>query len=54
MLEDDELDELFVPMPARVGKSQELTLATSWKCARNTEASNLDVYKRQMDVSKEP
>lgn len=33
-------------MPARVGKSQELTLATSWKCARNTEASNLYVtYK---------
>lgn len=46
MLEDDELDEFFVHMPARVGKSQELTLATSWKCARNTEASNLYVtYK---------
>lgn len=46
MLENDELDELFVHMPARVGKSQELTLATSWKCARNTEASNLYVtYK---------
>lgn len=46
LLEDDELDELFVHMPARVGKSQELTLATSWKCARNTEASNLYVtYK---------
>lgn len=45
-LEDNELDELFVHMPARVGKSQELTLATSWKCARNTEASNLYVtYK---------
>lgn len=46
MLEDDKLDELFIHMPARVGKSQELTLATSWKCARNTEASNLYVtYK---------
>ena len=46
LLEDDELDELFVHMPARTGKSQELTLATSWKCARNTEASNLYVtYK---------
>lgn len=45
-LEDDELDELFVHLPARTGKSQELTLATSWKCARNTEASNLYVtYK---------
>lgn len=45
-LEDDELDELFIHLPARVGKSQELTLATSWKCARNTEASNLYVtYK---------
>lgn len=46
MLEDDLLDELFVHMPARVGKSQELTLATSWKCARDMEASNLYVtYK---------
>lgn len=46
MLEDDLLDELFVHMPARVGKSQELTLATSWKCARDTEVSNLYVtYK---------
>lgn len=46
MLENDELDELFIHLPARVGKSQELTLATSWKCARNTEASNLYVtYK---------
>lgn len=45
-LEDDELDELFIHMPARVGKSQLLTLAMSWKCARNTEASNLYVtYK---------
>ena len=49
MLEDDLLDELFVHMPSRVGKSQELTLATSWKCARDMEASNLYVtYKEAL------
>ena len=45
-LENDELDELFIHMPARVGKSQLSTLFMSWHCARNTEASNLYVtYK---------
>ena len=45
-LEDDKLDELFVHMPARVGKSQLITLYASWHCARDTEASNLYVtYK---------
>lgn len=41
MLEDDELDELFIHMPARVGKTQIITLATAWHCAKNTERSNL-------------
>lgn len=41
MLEDDQLDELFVHMPARVGKTQIITLGTSWHCCRNTELSNL-------------
>lgn len=40
-LEEDKLDELFVHMPARVGKSQMMTMATSWHCARDTEQSNL-------------
>lgn len=40
-LEDDKLDELFVHMPARIGKTQIMTMATSWHCARNTEQSNL-------------
>ena len=45
-LENDELDELFVHMPARVGKSQLSTMFMTWHCARNTEASNLYVtYK---------
>lgn len=45
-LEDDELDELFVHMPARVGKSQIITMATAWHCARHEEYSNLYVtYK---------
>ena len=45
-LENDELDELFVHMPARVGKSQLITMYTTWHCARDTEKSNLYVtYK---------
>lgn len=40
-LEDDELDELFVHMPARVGKSQMMTIYMAWHCARNTEYANL-------------
>lgn len=40
-LEDDELDEAFIHMPARVGKTQMITLGTSWHCCRNTELSNL-------------
>jgi len=45
-LEDDRLDELFIHMPARVGKSQLSTMFMAWHCARNTEASNLYVtYK---------
>lgn len=45
-LEDDKLDELFIHMPARVGKTQELTLGFAWHCARDTEKSNLYVtYK---------
>ena len=45
-LEDDKLDELFIHMPARTGKSQLSTMFMAWHCARNTEASNLYVtYK---------
>lgn len=40
-LEDDELDELFVHMPARIGKTQIMTMYAAWHCARDTEASNL-------------
>lgn len=45
-LEDGKLDELFIHMPPRVGKSQIITMATAWHCARDTEQSNLYVtYK---------
>lgn len=45
-LEDDKLDELFMHFPARVGKSQIITIATAWHCLRQTEKSNLYVtYK---------
>lgn len=45
-LEDGKLDELFIHMPPRVGKSQIITLATSWHCAKDAEKSNLYVtYK---------
>lgn len=40
-LEEDELDELFVHMPARIGKTQIMTIYAAWHCARDTEASNL-------------
>lgn len=40
-LEDDELDEAFIHMPARTGKSQMITMGMSWHCCRNTEKSNL-------------
>lgn len=45
-LEDGKLDELFIHMPPRTGKSQIITLAMSWHCAKDTEKSNLYVtYK---------
>lgn len=45
-LEDGKLDELFIHMPPRVGKSQIITLAMSWHCAKDAEKSNLYVtYK---------
>ena len=45
-LEDGKLDELFIHMPPRIGKSQIITLAMSWNCAKDAEKSNLYVtYK---------
>ena len=45
-LEGDELDMLFLHMPPRVGKSQDLTMDVTWHCARDMEHSNLYVtYK---------
>ena len=45
-LEEDMLDELFIHLPARTGKTQTITMGTLWHCARDTEKSNLYVtYK---------
>ena len=45
-LEEDKLDEVFLHLPARCGKSQLCTFFMTWHCARNTEQSNLYVtYK---------
>lgn len=40
-LADDELDELFLSMPPRVGKTTLLMFTASWLIGRNCEASNL-------------
>ena len=42
-LEYDELDELYLHCPPRCGKSQTVTFAVAWHCARNDELSNLYV-----------
>lgn len=41
MLADDELDELFISMPPRVGKTSILMFFVTWLIGRNSEASNL-------------
>lgn len=40
-LEDDELDEAFIHLPARVGKTQIITLGMAWHCSRHPELANL-------------
>lgn len=40
-LTDDELDELFISMPPRVGKTTILMFYVTWLIGRNSEASNL-------------
>lgn len=40
-LADDELDELFINMPSRVGKTQIVKFAFLWFGSRNSEMSNL-------------
>ena len=42
-LEDDELDELYLHCPPRIGKTQLVTMATAWHIGRNDEISNLYV-----------
>lgn len=40
-LVDDELDELFISMPPRVGKTTILMFFVTWLIGRNSESSNL-------------
>ena len=40
-LAEDKLDELFINMPSRVGKTQIVKFAFLWWGSRNTELSNL-------------
>lgn len=40
-LADDELDELFINMPSRVGKTQIVKFGFVWYSSRNSELSNL-------------
>ncbi len=47
-LVDDELDELFISMPPRVGKTTILMLFVTWIIGRNSEMSNL--YSAYSDV----
>lgn len=47
-LADDKLDELFISMPPRVGKTTILMFFVTWLIGRNSEASNL--YSAYSDV----
>jgi len=47
-LVDDELDELFISMPPRVGKTTLILFALTWMVGRNSETSNL--YSAYSDV----
>lgn len=47
-LADDEMDELFISMPPRVGKTSILMFFVTWLIGRNSEASNL--YSAYSDV----
>ena len=49
MLEDDELDELFVHQPPRTGKTGIMTDFGAWHCAKDMEKSNLyATYKESL------
>lgn len=47
-LVDDELDELFISMPPRVGKTTIIMFALTWIIGRNSELSNL--YSAYSDI----
>lgn len=47
-LVDDELDELFISMPPRVGKTTLILFALTWIVGRNSELSNL--YSAYSDI----
>lgn len=47
-LNDDELDELFISMPPRVGKTTIILFALTWIIGKNSETSNL--YSAYSDI----
>lgn len=48
-LEDDEIDEAFIHMPPRTGKSLCMTIGCAWHCARHQNESNLyATYKESL------
>lgn len=50
--EDDQLDECFIHMPPRVGKTLVVSMGTSWHCARNPKSSNLYItFKESLGAS---
>lgn len=50
--EDDKLDECFIHMPPRVGKTLIVSMGMSWHCSRNPKTSNLYItFKESLGAS---
>ena len=47
LVENNEMQEIFLHTPPRIGKSQEITMFTAWHCAREPEQSNLYVTHKE-------
>lgn len=47
LVENHEMQEIFLHTPPRIGKSQEITMFTAWHCAREPEQSNLYVTHKE-------
>ena len=47
LIENHELQEIFLHTPPRIGKSQMITMYTAWHCSREPEQSNLYVTHKE-------